>query len=62
MGNSAQALNVKDILDISTKYLESKGIESPRLNAEWLLAHTLGKERIDLYLQFDKLLSESEKD
>ena len=62
MGNSALALNVKDILDKSTEYLESKGIESPRLNAEWLLAHTLGKERIDLYLQFDYLLSESEKD
>jgi len=62
MGNNAQALNVKDILDKSTEYLESKGIESPRLNAEWLLAHTLCKERIDLYLQFDKLLSESEKD
>ena len=62
MGNSAQALNVKDILDKSTKYLESKGIESPRLNAEWLLAHILGKGRIELYLQFDKLLSESEKD
>jgi len=62
MGNSASALNVKDILDKSTEYLESKGIESPRLNAEWLLAHSLGKERIDLYLQFDYLLSESEKD
>ena len=60
MGNNAQALNVKDVLDKSTDYLESKGIESPRLNAEWLLAHTLGKERLELYLQLDRMLSESE--
>ena len=62
MGNSASALNIKDLLDKSTEYLDSKGIESPRLNAEWLLAHTLGKERIELYLQFDRLLTESETD
>ena len=62
MGNSASALNIKDLLDKSTEYLDSKGIESPRLNAEWLLAHTLGKERIELYLQFDRLLTKSETD
>ena len=62
MGNNAQALNIKDILDKSTEYLESKGIESPRLNAEWLLAHTLGNERIELYLQFERLLTKSETD
>ena len=62
MGKNAQALNIKDILDKSTEYLQSKGIESPRLNAEWLLAHTLSKKRIELYLQFDRLLTESETD
>ncbi|TFB13715.1 peptide chain release factor N(5)-glutamine methyltransferase [Candidatus Marinimicrobia bacterium MT.SAG.4] len=62
MANSAQALNIKDLLDRSTEYFDSKGIESPRLNAEWLLAHTLGKKRIELYLQFDRLLTKSETD
>ena len=62
MGNNASALNIKDLLDKSTEYLDSKRIESPRLNAEWLLAHTLGKERIELYLQFDRMLTESETD
>ncbi len=62
MGNSAQVLDIKAILDKSTDYFKSKGIESPRLNAEWLLAHTLGKERIGLYLQYDRLLTEPETD
>ena len=62
MGNSASALNIKDLLDRSTEYLDSKGIESPRLNAEWLLAHTLGTKRIELYLQFDRILTKSETD
>ena len=62
MGNNASALNIKDLLYRSTEYLDSKGIESPRLNAEWLLAHTLGKKRIELYLQFDRLLTKSETD
>jgi release factor glutamine methyltransferase len=37
------------LLDWTTKYLEQKGSESPRLDTEVLLAHALGCKRIDLY-------------
>lgn len=40
----------------STDYLGGRGIHDPRLDAELLLADTLGLKRLDLYLQFDRPL------
>ncbi|HBF43290.1 MAG TPA: peptide chain release factor N(5)-glutamine methyltransferase [Desulfobacteraceae bacterium] len=51
---------IKSLLDITTDYLKKKQIESPRLNAEVLLANQLSIDRIALYLNFDKPLNESE--
>jgi release factor glutamine methyltransferase len=42
-------------------YFESHGVDSPRIDAEILLAHTLGMRRIDLYLNYDKPLCEDER-
>jgi release factor glutamine methyltransferase len=44
----------------STGYLEEKGVESGRLDAEHLLAHALDTERLNLYLQFDRPLTPGE--
>lgn len=49
-----------NILRLSTEYLASKGIESARLEAEYLLCDVLNCERIDLYTQFDRPLTEEE--
>ncbi|MBN2572799.1 MAG: peptide chain release factor N(5)-glutamine methyltransferase [Ignavibacteriales bacterium] len=54
-------LTVLEAIQLSTEYLEKKGIESPRLNAELLLADILNCKRFDLYLQFDKPIKEEEK-
>jgi release factor glutamine methyltransferase len=51
---------ILDILKIATDELKKKEIESPRLNAELLLCDALNYSRIDLYLDFEKPLSESE--
>ncbi len=50
------------VLTKSQEYLKSSGISSPRLDAEVLLSEVLGIERIRLYSNFDRKLSESEKD
>lgn len=51
---------IKTLLETATDYLEEKGIENARLNAEVLLAHQLGVQRISLYLNFDQPLTEKE--
>ena len=54
-------LSILEAIKLSTEYLEKKGIESPRLNAELLLAEVLNLKRMELYLQFDRPLTEEEK-
>ncbi len=48
------------ILTKAADYLKSKGIPNARLDAELLLARALGLRRLDLYLQFDRPLTEGE--
>lgn len=53
-------LTVLQGIQLSTGYLEEKGIESARMNTELMLAHILNCKRLDLYLSFDRPLSEDE--
>ncbi|HET7560287.1 MAG TPA: peptide chain release factor N(5)-glutamine methyltransferase [Limnochordia bacterium] len=50
------------ILRQATAYLGGKGIETPRLDAEVLMAHVLGVPRIQLYVQFERPLVAAELD
>jgi release factor glutamine methyltransferase len=49
-----------EILKLSTSFLEEKKIDRPRFSAETLLAHALKIKRVDLYMQFDRPLIDSE--
>jgi release factor glutamine methyltransferase len=51
---------IKELLDLTTKYLAEKAIDSPRFCAEVLLSHQLKKTRVELYLDYDQLLREDE--
>jgi release factor glutamine methyltransferase len=53
-------MKVLDVLQSTTAYFKKRGIENPRLNAEHLLAHSLGRRRLDIYLEFERELSEPE--
>ena len=53
---------VLEVLQSTTAYFQQKKIENARLNIEHLLAHVLGKTRMDLYLEFDRPLGEAELD
>ncbi len=56
-----EILTVMKAVELSEKYLKEKGVEEARANAELLLADVLHCKRLELYLQFDKPLSEKEK-
>jgi release factor glutamine methyltransferase len=51
---------VLEVLHSTTAYFKKHTIESPRLNAEHLVAHVLGRTRMELYLEFERELTESE--
>jgi release factor glutamine methyltransferase len=49
-----------EVLRATTDFLERKGVDSPRVDAELLLAHALGLTRIQLYTEHDRPLTETE--
>ncbi|HKW58508.1 MAG TPA: peptide chain release factor N(5)-glutamine methyltransferase [Candidatus Dormibacteraeota bacterium] len=51
-------MTIVEVLKLSAGYLQKHGSDSPRLDAELLLAHALGLRRIDLYLRFDHALAD----
>jgi release factor glutamine methyltransferase len=55
------ALTLGDVLRRAAEHL-GKTSETARLDAELLLAHSLGRERIELYTDFDRPLTDAELD
>jgi release factor glutamine methyltransferase len=51
---------VLEVLRSTAEYFTRHGVDNPRLNAEHLVAHVLGKKRIELYMEFDRPLGERE--
>ena len=52
--------NLLDILNKSVNYLEKKGIKNARLTAESIISEVMGMERIMLYAEFERMLSEDD--
>jgi release factor glutamine methyltransferase len=59
---SSQKNLVIDIINKTADYLKNKGIENSRLNAELLVGFVLNLDRVQLYLNFEKPLHQSEID
>jgi release factor glutamine methyltransferase len=54
-------LTVADVLKGATEYLAARGVDSPRVDAELILARVLGLSRIELYTQHDRPLTDDER-
>lgn len=52
---------IKAALDWTVGYLDRKGDENPRLSAEWLISKATSLSRIELYVNFDRPLTQSER-
>jgi release factor glutamine methyltransferase len=53
-------LTLGEALAAAAGYLDRKGVSTPRLDAELLLARAFGLSRIELYTEYDRPLSEAE--
>lgn len=53
-------MTVREVIQHSAQFLEGRGVDSPRLQGELLLAHVLGLPRLQLYLNFERPLTEGE--
>ncbi|NIA23761.1 MAG: peptide chain release factor N(5)-glutamine methyltransferase, partial [Proteobacteria bacterium] len=53
---------VGELLKETRDYLIKKDISEPRLSSELLLAEILNMKRLDLYLKFDRTVTENELD
>ena len=60
MKNTNQQWLIKDVLSWTIPYFKSKNIENYRLDAEIILAHILGKDRLYLYVHYDQPLTSIE--
>ncbi|HLB04803.1 MAG TPA: hypothetical protein VJK66_07255, partial [Gaiellaceae bacterium] len=49
-----------EVLRRAAEHLAARGSETPRLDAELLLAHALGLTRVELYTGFERPLAEVE--
>lgn len=57
-----ETITVADVLGRARGYLAGRGVDSPRLDAELLLADVLGCDRLALYTGFDRPLTTAELD
>jgi release factor glutamine methyltransferase len=55
-------VTVLEAIQRSTEFLARKGVDSPRLQTELLLAHLLKQPRMRLYLDFERALTPAEVD
>lgn len=49
-----------EILNLSVEHLQKKGVDEPRLSSELIITHVLNIKRLDIYLQFERVLSDEE--
>jgi release factor glutamine methyltransferase len=53
-------MTLLEVVQSTTAYFTKHKIDSPRLNAEHLIAHALKMSRLELYLEFETKLNEHE--
>ena len=53
----SQQWRIIDLITWAETYFKDKGFENPRNEIEWLIRSVLSVSRIDIYLNFDRLLS-----
>ena len=58
--NSFKKWKIIDLINWAEVYFKAKKFEHPRIEIEWLIRSVLKINRIDIYLNFDQILSDQE--
>jgi release factor glutamine methyltransferase len=58
--NQIRVWTIRELMKSAIEHFQKQGLEDARLNVELLLAHALDLQRIQLYLNFDKPLTQEE--
>jgi release factor glutamine methyltransferase len=53
-------MTILELIQKTSPFLEKAGVPNPRLDVELLLAHVLQLKRMQLYVQFERVLTEQE--
>lgn len=53
-------LSIREIKDRTETFFKEKGVPNAKLDADILIAHSLGLKRLDLYLDLDRPLTEAQ--
>jgi len=62
MNSASSHKTIRELIQVTSEYLDGKGVESAKLNAERLLADVLGLSRIELFYQHDRPVLGAELD
>lgn len=57
---SNENLTFLEVIQLSTDYLNRKGVPNSKVDTEWIVSSVTGKKRIELYLQFEDLVDGEE--
>jgi release factor glutamine methyltransferase len=55
-------LSIREIQGKTVGYLQGKGVPNPKLDTDLLIAHVLGLKRLELYLDIDRPLTDTQLD
>ena len=55
-------MRIIELITIASEHLGEKGFENSRIEVERMLGSVLGKSRLDLYMSFDRPLTEDERE
>ena len=58
--NSSKKWKIIDLINWAEVYFKAKKFENPRMEIEWLIRSVLKVNRIDIYLKFDRILTDQE--
>ncbi len=55
-------MRVIDLINVASEHLKNRGFENPRLEVECMLGNVLSLSRIELYMEFERQLTNLERD